>query len=139
MSEAGFFTPRLFSLDEANQLIPVVRPLLESLRSAREELANAQRELDERFHGGRGNGHPVPGGELERLQTTMEAARFRIEEAARAIAELGCELKDPDRGMVDFRTERAGRVVYFCWLMHEPRVLYWHELDGGFAGRQALE
>lgn len=139
MSEPGFFAPRLFSLGEANALIPTLRPLLERLAEARKERAKAQQELDERFHGGRGNGHPVPGGELQRVHGAIAAATEEIQSAASGIAELGCELKDPDRGMVDFRTQRPGRVVYLCWLMHEPEILYWHELDGGFAGRRPLE
>jgi hypothetical protein len=30
------------------------------------------------------------------------------------------------------------RVVYLCWKHGEPEVLYWHELDAGFQGRQSL-
>ena len=66
-------------------------------------------------------------------------AQSQIRAAADAIHELGAELKDPERGMVDFRTLRDGRVVYLCWLMEEPRVMYWHELDAGYRGRQRLE
>lgn len=138
MSEAGFFQPRIFTLDEANALVPRLVPLLRDLRKGRETVLAAQRELAERFHGGRGNGHPVPGGELDRLHTAMQEGQTLIDEAVHAIQEFGCELKDPDRGMVDFRTMRDGRVVYLCWLMHETEVQFWHELDAGFAGRTPL-
>lgn len=138
VAESAFFRPRLFTLEEANALLPRLRPMLAELRGARERLAQGQRQLAERFHGGRGNGNPVPGGELDRLYAAMQEAQGKIDESVRGILELGCELKDPDRGMVDFRTTREGRVVYLCWLMHEPRVSYWHELDAGFAGRQPV-
>jgi hypothetical protein len=131
--------PRLFTLDEANALVPQLRPILNVLSGARVRLVEAQTEFDVRYHGGRGNGHPVPGGEIERLNTAILEAQRDIQESAQAIADLGCELKDPDRGMVDFRTMREGRVVYLCWLMDEPRVLFWHELEGGFAGRNPLD
>ena len=36
------------------------------------------------------------------------------------------------------RAEREGRIVYLCWKRDEPKVLYWHELDTGFAGRQEI-
>lgn len=138
MAESGFFTPRLFTPEEANALLPTLRRWLDQLSTARRGLLEAQRELAERFHGGRGNGHPAPGGELDRVHAYMQEAQAAIDEAAHRIMELGCELKDPDRGMVDFRTHREGRVVYLCWLMHEPEVLYWHELEAGYAGRQPL-
>jgi hypothetical protein len=76
---------------------------------------------------------------MGRLTTASEDAQAQIRAAAEAIHELGGELKDPERGMVDFRSERDGRVVYLCWLMNERRVMYWHELDAGYRGRQPLD
>ena len=76
---------------------------------------------------------------MAKLTAASEEAQSQIGAAVAAIHELGGELKDPDRGMVDFRSERDGRVVYLCWLMEEPRVMYWHELDAGYRGRQSLE
>ncbi len=131
--------PRLFTLDEALALLPRLREILANLRQAREAIANAQRVLDERYQGGhRTNGHVKPGGEVDRLMGTTEEARNALTAAVRSIGELGCELKDPDRGMVDFRTMRDGHVVYLCWLMDEPTIAFWHELEGGFRGRQPL-
>lgn len=138
MNDPGFLPARIFTLEEATALLPGLREILDRLRRARERLQRGQRELTERYHAGRGNGHSTPGGDLDRLQTAMVDAQNDLDEAVRGIAELGCELKDPDRGMVDFRTLRDGRVVYLCWLMHEPGIQFWHELDGGFAGRQPL-
>jgi hypothetical protein len=131
--------PRIFTVEEANALLPQLRQLLDDLRAARERLLEAQEQIAQRFHGGaRSNGHVTPGGEVERLNAASNEAQADIGRAVSAIAELGCELKDPDRGMVDFRTMRGGRVVYLCWLQHEPEVLFWHELDGGYRGRQEL-
>lgn len=131
--------PRIFTFEEALALLPRLREILQNLRQAREAMASAQQVLDVKYHGGhRTNGHVKPGGELDQLMGRTEEARNRLTAAVRAIAELGCELKDPDQGMVDFRTMRDGRVVYLCWLMHEPTIGFWHELDGGFRGRQPL-
>ena len=136
-SEGDF---RLFSVDEANALLPRIRRVLLHLQEGREKLLEAQAQLGERFHGGpRANGHANPDSEMSRLTNASEDAQSQIRAAADAIHELGAELKDPERGMVDFRTLRDGRVVYLCWLMEEPRVMYWHELDAGYRGRQRLE
>lgn len=134
------YKPRVFTLQEANDLLPTLRAILHELREAREGLLAAQRELAQRSQGGpRSNGHVAPGGEVARLTAQAEEAQDRLTGSVRAIMELGCELKDPERGMIDFRTERDGRIVYFCWLMDEPRITYWHELEAGFRGRQPLE
>lgn len=131
---------RLFTVEEANELLPRLRRILAQLQEARQKLLDAQRQLSERFHGGpRANGHASPTSEMTRLTTASEDAQAQMAAAAAAIQELGGELKDPERGMVDFRSERDGRVVYLCWLMDEPRVMYWHELDAGYRGRQRLE
>ena len=31
-----------------------------------------------------------------------------------------------------------GKPVYLCWKLGEPEVLFWHDLDAGFRGRQPL-
>jgi hypothetical protein len=131
--------PRIFTVEEANALLPRLRTILDNLRAARERLLQAQEQIAQRFHGGaRSNGHMAPGGELDRLNAESTEAQSQIGEAVSAITELGCELKDPERGMVDFRSMRDGRVVYLCWLQHEPQVLFWHELEAGYRGRQPL-
>jgi hypothetical protein len=131
---------RLFTVAEANALLPRLRRILAQLQDARLRLLEAQRQLAGRFHGGpRANGHAAPDSEMARLTTASEDAQAQIGAAVAAIEELGGELKDPERGMVDFRSERDGRVVYLCWLMDEPQVMYWHELDAGYRGRQRLE
>ena len=47
-------------------------------------------------------------------------------------------LRDLDRGLIDFPALRDGREVYLCWIDGETDIGFWHELDAGFAGREAL-
>jgi hypothetical protein len=61
-----------------------------------------------------------------------------IQARLRELDELGVELKDPRTGLVDFRSERDGQIVYLCWKLDEPSVGWWHTLDSGFAGRRQL-
>jgi hypothetical protein len=101
-----------FTRREAEALLPTVRPLLEDLQ--RRVAAYRRRPSD-----------PV--------------AR-EIEALLRELAELGAEVKDPDRGLIDFRTARRGREFYLCWQLGEgDRIAFWHELDTGFAGRKIIE
>ncbi len=97
---------------EAEALLPKVRPLLEDL----------QRRIA-----------------AYRRRPTDPVAR-EIEALLREIAELGVEMKDPDLGLVDFRTVRRGREVYLCWKLGEgDRIAFWHDLETGFAGRKIIE
>ena len=71
--------------------------------------------------------------------------RSEISKIERQIAELiehiqqqDVEVKDIRRGLVDWRAERDGRVVYLCWQYGERTVGWWHELSDGFAGRQPI-
>lgn len=43
-----------------------------------------------------------------------------------------------ENGLVDFPTTLDGRWVYLCWQSEEPRVAYWHEVSGGYAGRSRI-
>jgi hypothetical protein len=52
---------------------------------------------------------------------------------------LGVQIKDYERGLIDFPTMRDGRVVLLCWQLGENEELtWWHDVDAGFAGRQPL-
>src|SRR3954447_3395964 len=62
-------------------------------------------------------------------------------ELQRAVAELQAAdivVRDVVRGLVDFPALRDGEEIYLCWLVHEPEIEFWHELDAGFAGRRRL-
>ena len=85
---------------------------------------------------------------LEDLQRRVTAYRRRptdpvareVEALLREIVELGAEVKDPDRGLIDFRSLMRGREVYLCWQLGEgDHIAFWHDLETGFAGRKIIE
>ncbi|MDQ3800201.1 MAG: DUF2203 domain-containing protein, partial [Acidobacteriota bacterium] len=52
---------------------------------------------------------------------------------------LGVQLKDYGRGLIDFPSWRESRVVLLCWQLGEgDEIEWWHEVEAGFAGRQPL-
>ena len=125
-----------FTVEEARALVPQLRKLLEAMRAEKEELdvkSHALQELAPAMHG---NGHATMSANLEQqIKRLIDA----IQEKINQITRLGIELKDIDRGLVDFPSLREGRVVYLCWLVSEPTVSYWHEVEAGFRGRQPLD
>jgi len=123
---------RFFTVEEANAALPRLSELLQQVRQARQVISMARPELWPVLKKSIGNGGSKKAGELlpefERLQA-----------AVKAIEAMGILLKDADHGLVDFLHRRPdGREVYLCWRYDEPEVMYWHDLNAGFAGRQKL-
>lgn len=127
--------PRLFTLDEANALIPDLIPILVTLRSNRAAALTVQQSLDDLTPAMRGNGAGLRAAELEQ---ELRQLALRIAAGVRQITRLGVEIKNLDHGLIDFPSERDGRVVYLCWHLGEDRIAFWHEIDSGYPGRQPL-
>jgi hypothetical protein len=101
------------------------------VRAARRALArpSAQRSLAEL---GALDGGGWPGREVARATIALAAASAELEA-------VDIVLRDPERGLVDFPSIRAGREIYLCWLVdQEDEVGWWHEPETGFAGRRPL-
>lgn len=126
---------KLFTLDEANALLPQVRLLLIRLHDLKEQLDAATAALDRFTPAMRGNGHGMEAIALERRIAELIAD---IAPELREIAELGIEVKDLNQGLIDFPSVRDGRIVYLCWRLGEGEIAYWHDLDAGFAGREPI-
>ncbi len=134
----GAMRPQYFTLNEVNALLPRLSDLLLQMKESKAKHDQLREKATEYVHRMSSNGHGI---EMELNETRQELAKATAElnsliERGR---ELGCEVKDIDQGLVDFRTERDGREVYLCWKLGEPEVRWWHELDTGFAGRRPLE
>jgi len=132
-------TPRYFTPDEANALLPEVREAAETLVGHRRALveANAKRaHLASQIAGNGGDFDPQEPRELEEvLQREAEAMGHAIER----LEGLGVLVKDADRGLVDFPALREnGEEVLLCWQVGEDEIAFWHGLEEGFAGRKPL-
>ena len=128
--------PRLFTLEEALRLLPVVRQLLSEIRSAKDEVVGRSAALEELLSRTGGNGHLA--GQVDGARAAVQTAMTELQRLVGELEEMGVELKDIDEGLIDFRSMRDGRVVYLCWRQGEDTISYWHELDTGFGGRQPL-
>ena len=130
--------PGQFTREEADRLLPRLTELLLEMRERRAEYRRFEAQMAELSDKMRGNGQ-MGQPELKTAQEGLEQAVAVLNSLGEEINELGCELKDIDQGLIDFRTEMDGREVYLCWKLGEERVEWWHELHTGFAGRQPLE
>jgi hypothetical protein len=128
---------RLFTLDEANALLPRLREILTGMQETQASVDRLQAELAGLAQAASGNGHLLLA-QMERKRREAQALSERLNQSLEEINEIGCELKGLEEGLIDFPAERDGRTVYLCWKLGEERIAYWHELDTGFAGRQPL-
>jgi hypothetical protein len=131
--------PRLYTLDEAEALLPRLTPILEAIRDAQREHSDAEAEVEQLQKAIGSNGHGVKADRVAKAREAMARAATVLREQVGELDALGVELKDPSTGLIDFRARRQGRIVYLYWRLGEPRIDWWHELDTGFAGRQPLE
>ncbi len=76
--------------------------------------------------------------ELAHMEAELERDTRQLQEYAGELRRLGVEPKSATEGLVDFPAVVDGRRVYLCWKLGEPEVLYWHDLDAGYGGRQPL-
>lgn len=136
--------PRVFSLEEANALLPLIESVFQDLDGMRVELDG---HLD-RLHildllwgaAVRDPGNPDRE-EFLAERAGIRAAIRRIEAVVTSrITPLGVRFPPGglELGLVDFPTILDGRWIFLCWRRGEPRVEAWHETDGGFRGRQPL-
>jgi hypothetical protein len=129
---------KLYTLEEARALLPEVIPTVTRLRDAYVELRARRATFAAETRGASGDGQLLANPWEKGDETRLERMGEQLKQSAEALERWGIEVKDPERGLIDFYSEREGRTVYLCFLLGEHDIEYWHELAGGFAGRQAL-
>ena len=130
---------RLFTVEEANQRLPLVRAIVTDIVKLYEDVHDRRERLNRVRHSSAGLKTPsMYSEEVQQIEEELEKDIERLEEFANELEELGVELKDPVMGLVDFRTLFEGREVYLCWRLGEEEITHWHELNAGFQGRQSL-
>ena len=129
---------RLFTLEEANELVPWLEATFQRLVPAQEELTALQSRLLVLQRQRRSNGASSSQSEVTQAQQEQDRLGQRFEESIREITNQGILVRDVARGLVDFPSIREGREVYLCWIGGEEQIEFWHETDRGFAHRQPL-
>ena len=127
----------IFSLDEANLMLPLVRGELARLREMRRQIVARQSLVD--IEEMTGQDDPLTHRRIAELLRDIERDVHAFHRASEELHAAGCELKDLDKGLVDFYGMRENDVVYFCWMDGEDSISHWHTLDSGFKGRKKLQ
>jgi hypothetical protein len=129
---------RYFTPEEANALLPEIRPLAEEMVGHRRRLAGAEARQAVVLERISSNGGDLTPSDLAELAEEVERHATALARCLRDLSALGVQVKDLERGLVDFPALRDGEEVLLCWELGEDEVAYWHGVDDGFAGRQPL-
>ena len=124
--------PKYFTLQEANQALKIVRPLMDEVMRIREKILANQPEIWSAVEKSAGNG-----GNQVLSKMVMEFEKF--DALVHEIQDAGAQIKDINIGLIDFSAQKDGREVYLCWQYGEGDIAYWHEVEAGYAGRQPIE
>lgn len=127
---------KLFTLDQANATLPLVRKIVADVVREHAVWREKMLELDLVVSSAQAEAER---GNAERLEREVQARAREIAGLQRELGALGIELKDPRLGLVDFASELNGRRILLCWRLGEAEIQFWHDVDGGYAGRQPLE
>ncbi len=127
--------PRLFTVQEAEQVLEQVRPLvgrmLRAFTEIREEIQAATRSVGLR------PGDPEIARHLE-LRGVAPRLLREINGTIQSIQAHGCVVNGPEAGLIDFPCLIGNEIVFLCWKYGESGIGYWHRIPDGFAGRRAL-
>jgi hypothetical protein len=138
MSGSSYKPARLFTIEQANAMLPLVRAITTDLASLARDVMERRHRLALLTAGRNLKAGDPYSEELAQTEAELEKDAVRLQEFVAELQELGVEPKGALDGLVDFPSLMDGRVVFLCWKLGEPEVLHWHEIDAGFAGRQSL-
>lgn len=124
--------PKFFTLQEANESLKTIRPLMEEVQAIRRRILEKQPQAWTAIERSLGNGGNRT---LSRMIHDFE----KLDALIHAILDTGVQIKDINYGLLDFSAWREGREVYLCWQYGEDDIAFWHEVDAGYAGRQPIK
>lgn len=131
--------PKLFSIDEANQLLAELRQELDDLKGLQEKARLKYEEMRAiREVGYKSDGNLIMLSDYQDTKREFDEIVGAANRILDTINDRGCRVTDVETGLVDFPAEVNGEPVYLCWQKDELEVGYYHPLEGGFAGRRPL-
>ena len=132
--------PRLFTLREAEELLPSVERWLRSAIDCRKAVSQADEQLNALLvRINLAGGIQVDLHQVGTMKSTKEEALAALKAALEEIENCGVLVKDLDIGLIDFPTLLDDTEVYLCWKLGEPSIGFWHHTTEGYAGRKTID
>ncbi|MBI1335610.1 MAG: DUF2203 family protein [Phycisphaera sp.] len=117
---------KFFTLDEANRSLVYVKRVVTDITECYQQAVQVRQRLE----------RPAGDAVADVLRDEYEQSMSHLNDLIDELQQVGVELKDFEKGLLDFPSLHEGREIYLCWHRGEDRVRCWHETDSGFAGRK---
>ena len=117
---------KYFDVGEAERALPYVSRVVQDLMDCYQAVVGIRRRIE----------HVHCKESQEHLEAEYETAMDELGDLVDELHQVGVELKDFEKGMVDFPSVHEDREIYLCWQQGQDHVTAWHETDAGLTGRQ---
>lgn len=132
---------RVFTLEEVNDLVPKLAPVVKRQLERRSEIESLLMRL------GRELGDvperivldPADPHDVREMKRDLVKRIEEYRAGWRAVEEMGAVLKDARLGLVDFYGNVEGKLVWLCWKYGEAAVDHYHALEEGYSSRKPIE
>ena len=129
---------KVFSLKEAESLIPLLEKSMRALHAKREQIADQEAQIDAEELV-QDSSSPEGARVLEQLIKKHQELVSEFYGVIEQIETHGCLLKDLNLGLVDFHGVVDERMVYWCWKFGEKRINHWHHMNEGYVNRHPIK
>lgn len=131
---------KTFTLGEAQALLPVLRGLMQAAVEAHTKAealdAEMQRTITRILLLGGVQLDPIA---MAARRAERDSILQRLKDVLGELDAAGVQIKDLERGLLDFPCRLNGRIVLLCWQLGEETIAYWHGAEEGFAGRKPID
>jgi hypothetical protein len=119
-----------YTREEASALLPQIRLWFKRILQLRGELEKLEKRVNAKMKEGADTG----GDTVNQWVRTMA----EINNVFQEFHQRQIQIKDLERGLIDFPAFIGGKEVFLCWEQDEDEVEFWHDIDSGYAGREKL-
>ncbi|MBX3228739.1 MAG: DUF2203 domain-containing protein [Labilithrix sp.] len=134
------FDARVFTLEEVNDLVPKLAPVVKRQLERRSAIEALLMKL------GRELGDvpesivldPADPTNIREMKRDLVRQIEEYRAGWREVEEMGAVLKDARSGLLDFYGNVDGKLVWLCWKYGEDAVNHYHALEEGFSNRKPI-
>ncbi|HEX7254498.1 MAG TPA: DUF2203 domain-containing protein [Gaiellaceae bacterium] len=130
--------PRYFTVEQANRAVDELRPVVDQMVEHRRRFLAVQEQRADLTARAGSNGGDLTPSDFAEVEQELEQEATALAVCIERIQSAGAQVKDLDRGLLDFPALRDGEEVLLCWQLGEDEIGYYHGTDEGFAGRKPL-
>ncbi|ADH99427.1 DUF2203 domain-containing protein [Salisediminibacterium selenitireducens] len=130
---------QLFTIDEANALIPLMEQEIDALRALNKEFKSKVNTLNKSGSVQTGQAQENPSDEQFIAESKLEFIEIQARLHVNNIERHGAQLKDVEVGLIDFPSKLNEKEILLCWKYGEKEISHYHGPEDGYQGRKPLE